>query len=169
MPEVILDELQHLIVLLMRRSNYLVLPEIRDRGPDEVGRYRRHFCARIAAAAGCDVDTHHGSPVIVRDRAAFDAAKVGERMPDGAWDGIGNYLRDVTAIERDLLPPTWPYNLKRLPVVLDHDRGPQPMAGGDIMGGVASVDHGNRIAGISPARAFLLATLMALHEEGRRP
>jgi hypothetical protein len=151
--------LRELLELLHARANYLSIPELRGR--TQQGKPADLTVrANVALACGADVRLHHGDPCIVKDPAAFDAAKQnGERMAAEAWDGLGHYFTSLTDIERHLLPDGVEYRLHRHPVTLT-DRGPYALARGEIKhGGSAMVGHQDVEAAISPARALLEATL----------
>jgi hypothetical protein len=151
--------LQELLELLQRRANYLSIPELRGRTrqgqPADLT-----VRANVALACGLDVDMHHGSPCVVVDRQAFNAAReAGERMPPGAWDGVGHYFTSITDIERHLLPASLYYNVVRHPGILTED-GPKLSEDGDLRIGHAVVEDAPRVEAITPARALLTATLL---------
>jgi hypothetical protein len=152
--------LQELLELLQRRANYLSIPELRGRTrqgqPADLT-----VRANVALACGLDVDMHHGSPCVVMDRQAFNAAReAGERMPPGAWDGVGHYFTSITDIERHLLPDGVTFDVGRTPIKLT-SAGPEQSPEGDIVhGGVAAVADGHDHFAVSPARALLHATLI---------
>jgi hypothetical protein len=153
--------LQELLELLHTRANYLSIPELRGRTrqgqPADLT-----VRANVALACGLDVDMHHGSPCVVTDRQAFNAAReAGERMQPGAWDGVGHYFTSITDIERHLLPANVVFGVDRAPVKLTED-GPVDTWEGDetMMGGSAAVDGMMSFISVSPARALLHATLI---------
>jgi hypothetical protein len=150
--------LRELLELLHTRANYLSIPELR--GKTQQGKPADLTVrANVALACGADVRLHHGDPCIVKDAAAFDAAKQnGERMARDAWDGLGHYFTSITDIERHLLPAQIGYLVHRTPIVLT-DQGPKLGTAGDMMGGDAHIEDGKQCVAISPARALLIATL----------
>jgi hypothetical protein len=151
--------LRELLELLRTRANYLSIPELR--GKTQQGKPADLTVrANVALACGADVRLHHGDPCIVKDAAAFDAAKQnGERMARDAWDGLGHYFTSITDIERHLLPASLYYNVIRHPGILTED-GPKLSEDGDLRIGHAVVEDAPRVEAITPARALLKATLL---------
>jgi hypothetical protein len=151
--------LRELLELLHARANYLSIPELRGR--TQQGKPADLTVrANVALACGADVRLHHGDPCIVKDPAAFDAAKQnGERMAAEAWDGLGHYFTSITDIERHLIPDGVTFDVHRLPVRLT-DHGPVHDTAGDVLhGGIAGVHFSVSHVAVSPARALLIATL----------
>lgn len=151
--------LRELLELLQARANYLSIPELRGR--TQQGKPADLTVrANVALACGADVRLHHGDPCIVKDLAAFEAAKQnGERMAKDTWDGLGHYFTSITDIERHLLPAGACFEVSREPVRLTKN-GPITFRTGDIRhGGEASVEWGRVVTAVSPARALLIATL----------